>query len=101
MEKANTLNKSVSQLERWHQKGQFNFDLALQRGLVWDDKKKSILIHSILIGYPIPALYVQKVVINETDVYNVLDGKQRLNAILILLKINIHYLLKPQRSMVK
>lgn len=59
-------------------KGEINFDCAVQRGLVWDKSKKSLLIHSILYGYTIPAFYLTK---NEEGNFDCLDGKQRSNAI--------------------
>lgn len=57
---------------------EINFDCAIQRGLVWDNEKKSLLIHSILYGYAIPAFYMAK---NDDGSYDSLDGKQRSNAI--------------------
>lgn len=59
-------------------KDEINFDCAVQRGFVWDNEKKSLLIHSILYGYSIPAFYMTK---NEDGSYDSLDGKQRSNAI--------------------
>lgn len=59
-------------------KGNVNFDNSVQRGLVWDNSKKSLLIHSMVYGYAIPALYFTK---DESGIYDSLDGKQRSNAI--------------------
>lgn len=59
-------------------KGNINFDCAVQRGLVWDIEKKSLLIHSMIYGYPIPAFFFTR---NENGSYDSLDGKQRSNAI--------------------
>lgn len=59
-------------------KNEINFDCAVQRGLTWDNERKSLLIHSILYGYSIPAFYMTK---NEDKTYDSLDGKQRSNAI--------------------
>lgn len=61
------------------QKGKVNFDNAVQRGLVWDVSRKSLLIHSMIYGYAIPAMYFVKDA--DTGVYDSLDGKQRSNAI--------------------
>lgn len=58
-------------------KGNVNFDNAVQRSLVWDNDKKSLLIHSMVYGYAIPAMYFTK----ENGIYDSLDGKQRSNAI--------------------
>lgn len=57
---------------------EINFDCAVQRTKVWDVDRKSLLIHSMLYGYSIPAFYLTK---NEDGTYDSLDGKQRSNAI--------------------
>ena len=59
-------------------RGNVNFDNAVQRGLVWDVEKKSLLIHSMVYGYAIPAMYFTR---DENKIYDSLDGKQRSNAI--------------------
>lgn len=65
-------------LVRQMEKGKVNFDNAVQRGLVWDAGKKSLLIHSMIYGYAIPAMYFTR---DDNGVYDSLDGKQRSNAI--------------------
>lgn len=72
IKKAN-IQWSAKQLTKSIEKGTINFDNAVQRGLVWDDTRKSLLIHSMIEGYPIPAFYAAK---NESG-YDMLDGKQR------------------------
>ena len=54
------------------------FDCAVQRGFVWDNSKDSLLIHSMIVGYPIPAFFFLK---REDGKYDALDGKQRSAAI--------------------
>jgi len=58
--------------------GNITFDNAIQRGYVWDIKRKSLLIESMIIGYPIPAFYARR---DENKVFDMLDGKQRSSAI--------------------
>lgn len=58
-------------------KGAICFDNAVQRGYAWDNKRKSLLIHSMLAGYPVPAFYAAK----KENGYDMLDGKQRSTAI--------------------
>ena len=69
-----TAKTLVNQMKR----GNVNFDNAVQRGLVWDVEKKSLLIHSMIYGYAIPAMYFTR---DENKIYDSLDGKQRSNAI--------------------
>ena len=76
MKRAN-ISWNARQLSKMIEKGTIIFDSAIQRNLVWDDKRKSLLIHSMLEGYPIPPMYAAK----ENGSYSFLDGKQRCNAI--------------------
>ena len=52
-----------------------------QRGEVWKDSKKSLLIDSILRGIDIPKIFLHKLKDNHFD-YAVSDGQQRITAIL-------------------
>ena len=72
------INWTAKTLCNQMKKGAVNFDNAVQRSLVWDDSKKSLLIHSMLYGFAIPAMYFTR---DENGVYDSLDGKQRSNAI--------------------
>lgn len=72
------INWTAKALVNQMRKGNVNFDNAVQRSLVWDTAKKSLLIHSMLYGFAIPAMYFTK---DEDGVYDSLDGKQRSNAI--------------------
>lgn len=76
LKKAN-IQWSAKQLTKSMEKGTINFDNSVQRGLVWDNERKSLLIHSMIENYPIPAFYASK----DENGYSMLDGKQRSNAI--------------------
>lgn len=71
------LEWNARQLQKLVQKGEIKFDNAVQRGLVWDAERKSLLINSMLTGYPIPPFYAVK----GAGYYDMLDGKQRTNTI--------------------
>jgi Protein of unknown function DUF262 len=79
IEKSNN-NRTIKNL--YKNKDKLRFDLAIQRNEVWTQDQKSMLIHSILYGYPIPPVMVA-----ETDDDNIwfLDGKQRLTTIVSFL----------------
>jgi len=49
-----------------------------QRRLVWSNKKKSLLIESLLMNVPIPPVFLYEKDLGE---YEVMDGQQRLNTI--------------------
>lgn len=50
-----------------------------QRRLVWDRKKKSLFIESLLMNVPIPPVFLYEIDLSR---YEVMDGQQRLNAVL-------------------
>ena len=54
--------------------GELGFDHALQRALVWDEERKSLLIHSLIKNFPIDPIKAVK----DGNTYQILDGKQRL-----------------------
>lgn len=49
-----------------------------QRRLVWNNKKKSLLIESLLLNVPIPPVFLYE---HDLSRYEVMDGQQRLNTI--------------------
>lgn len=60
-------------------------DNSFQRRYVWSEKHQVKLIESILIGYPMPEVYLwQKDVDADTgeSIYNIIDGQQRLGSIM-------------------
>lgn len=60
-------------------KDNLNFDLCIQRNEVWDVERKSLFIHSLMYGYPIPPIFTQEL---DNNKLNILDGKQRLTTVL-------------------
>lgn len=81
MKKA-TLNISVKALQKKVNNGEFIFTNSIQRKICWDINRKSLLIHSLVSGYPIPPLFSKRATNEQGKVYyDMLDGKQRSNAI--------------------
>lgn len=72
------INWNARQLVGMCKKGNITFDNAIQRGYVWDKKRKSLLIESMILGYPVPPFYAKR---GENKVFDMLDGKQRSSAI--------------------
>jgi len=58
--------------------GKIVSDIDLQRDIVYDGDKQSLVIDSILNDIPLPAFYMWK---NSDGILEVLDGKQRIEAI--------------------
>ena len=85
-----TLNWTIKNLKSMHDsKETLNFDHPIQRqSAQWTNLQQSLLIHSILANFPVPAVYVEKTDSAETDdkgkaiyKYSVLDGKQRMTTV--------------------
>lgn len=75
-----------------YQLGKYRFEVSYQRKSgVWSEDKKSFLIDSILKNYPMPAIFLRPCVNTDTGktFYDVVDGKQRLEAIVDFIKNKI------------
>ncbi|CAA9364937.1 MAG: hypothetical protein AVDCRST_MAG68-5097 [uncultured Gemmatimonadetes bacterium] len=78
--------RSLGELVRWIQDGDATYDLPYQRGAVWTDEQRIMLILSMLSGTPVPALIIndrpQRMWFDadgeRLPIYAVIDGKQRL-----------------------
>lgn len=94
-----TLPVGIKSLLAWKKKGTLTFDNPIQRGgSQWTLLQKSLLIHSIIMGYPIPACYFLKMKnVGEDTVYDCLDAKQRLTSIFEFIEgeYNLHAATPP------
>ena len=61
-----------------YKRGRLNVQPSYQRNYVWDSKKASLLIESVLLGIPIPIIYLAD---DGNGVINVIDGQQRLTSL--------------------
>ena len=65
--------------------GKIDFDHIIQRSYVWEPSRKTGLIESMIIGYPIPAVYAKRISDGSgkkgSNIYSIMDGKQRLSTI--------------------
>lgn len=71
-------DKSVRDLVSMIDDRDIDLDPDYQRNYLWDNKKASLLIESILLNIPIPVVYVAE---NEDSEWNVIDGLQRLTSL--------------------
>lgn len=76
---------SAKQISSMVKNGKINFEHISQRSLVWERARKSNLIESMILSYPIPQVFAKRLVGEENkkgnSVYFVLDGKQRLSTV--------------------
>lgn len=78
IEKVAAIQRTVKSLARNPES--VNSNLVIQRNLKWTQEQKSSLIESILLGYPVPAIYTMR---SEDRQLWILDGKQRIDGTLI------------------
>lgn len=79
-------NESVStgQLLRWDESKELVITPKFQRRTVWSEEAQAYLIDTILRGIPMPKIFLRRIYSEERghNVYEVVDGQQRLRAIL-------------------
>lgn len=76
---------SAKQLSGMVKNGKINFDHIIQRSYCWERARKSALIESMIIGYPIPAVFAKRMDDGTgkrgSNTYYIMDGKQRLSTV--------------------
>jgi hypothetical protein len=75
--------KNVLELQNLFRGGNLNLSPGFQRQSVWRLRDREKLIESILRNYPLPAVFLYKRHENGHLIYDVIDGKQRLESILM------------------
>lgn len=84
LEKAN-LNWSAKNIKNMVVKGNIDFNHIVQRSYVWERKRKTALIESMILGYPVPPIFAKRIDDGSgkkaTLVYSIMDGKQRLSTV--------------------
>lgn len=72
---------SLGELINLYRDGELIIDPAFQRLFRWDDERKTRFIESLLLGIPIPSIFVFQ---NDDGVWELIDGLQRVSTILQL-----------------
>lgn len=76
---------SAKQLSGMVKNGKINFEHIIQRSYVWERARKSALIESMILGYPIPTVYAKRIDDGSgkrgSNTYYIMDGKQRLSTV--------------------
>lgn len=79
--------KKVEDFVVYFEKGSLKLDPPFQRQSVWSQHDQQKLIDSIFQNYPLPAIFLYEHPDSDGNtVYEVIDGKQRLEAILTFMK---------------
>jgi len=69
---------TVRQLWQAYMDGKLNLQAEFQREYVWDDKRASRFIESLLLTFPVPPIFLAE---NEDGSWDVVDGHQRLESL--------------------
>lgn len=72
---------SIGELTNMYRNGELKIRPEFQRFFRWSDSQKSSLIESLLLGIPLPSIFVAQ---TESGIWEVVDGLQRLSTILQL-----------------
>lgn len=75
---------SIGEMMNLYRDGELDVHPEFQRFYRWDEEQKSKLIESILLGIPIPPIFVSQRINGKWDV---IDGQQRLSTILQFLQV--------------
>ena len=76
---------SAKQLSSMVKNGKINFDHIIQRSYCWERTRKSALIESMILGFPIPNVFAKRIDDGTGkrggNIYYIMDGKQRLSTV--------------------
>ena len=76
--KTDEYSMSIGELINLYQNGEIDIHPEFQRYFRWSDKQKTSLIESILLGIPVPPIFVAQ---RPDGIWDVVDGVQRLSTI--------------------
>jgi hypothetical protein len=80
-----TTTKSILDLVHLYESDNLNLEPGFQRQSVWKERDRAKLIESILRNYPLPAIFLYRREEGGKLIYDVIDGKQRLESIFMFM----------------
>lgn len=75
-------NESVERVYGFNAENRFLVNRRYQRKLVWSIDEKRAFVDSLRQGFPVPLILLADVQHDEEDRFEIIDGMQRLNAII-------------------
>lgn len=82
-----TVTREVHELASLFNAGKLNLSPGFQRQSVWSLRDRAKLIDSMLHGYPLPAIFLYRRERDGQIVFDVIDGKQRLESIFMFMGV--------------
>jgi hypothetical protein len=90
-------SKTIKDIENLYKAGLLNLEPGFQRQSVWSERDRAKLVDSILRNYPLPAIFLYRREHDGQIIYDVIDGKQRVESVLMFMGVmRGHYWLKTQ-----
>jgi hypothetical protein len=80
-----TQTQSILNLQNLYEHGNLNLEPGFQRQSVWAERDRAKLMDSILRNYPLPAIFLYKREDEGHLIFDVIDGKQRLESIFMFI----------------
>jgi len=77
--------KTIKDIENLFEDELLNLEPGFQRQSVWSERDRAKLIDSILRNYPLPAIFLYRREDNGQIIYDVIDGKQRIESVLMFM----------------
>ncbi len=77
--------KTVQDISNLYENGHLNLSPGFQRDSVWTERDRAKLVDSIVRNYPLPSIFLYRRESNGEIVYDVIDGKQRIESILMFM----------------
>ena len=89
--------KTVQDIKNLFEDGLLNLEPGFQRQSVWSERDRAKLMDSILRNYPLPAIFLYRREEDGQIIYDVIDGKQRIESVLMFMGLmRGRYWLKTQ-----
>ncbi|MEK7747770.1 MAG: DUF262 domain-containing protein, partial [Nitrospirota bacterium] len=77
--------KTITDIVNLYENKLLNLEPGFQRQSVWSERDRAKLIDSILRNYPLPAIFLYRREEDGRYIYDVIDGKQRIESILMFM----------------
>jgi hypothetical protein len=88
-------SESIQRIYNFYANQRFYVNRRYQRKLVWTIEEKKAFIDSILQGFPVPIILLAETEKDHESVYEIIDGMQRLNAVIAFIEGEFDILRDP------